>query len=96
MGVLAERAGMAGQHHHLKFGGNLSGGWAWRAPGRSTIRIGATIGNFIVIGLVAATGALLAFALLQLWAGSNIVGSGLAHDILIPVGAAFNYSTKGL
>jgi hypothetical protein len=49
-----------------------------------------------VIGLVATIGALLVLTFFQLWAAGTLPGNGLARDILVPVGAAFNYATKGL
>ena len=50
----------------------------------------------MVIGLVALAGAITGLAIIQLWAASSVPGNGIMHDILIAVGTAFNYSTKGL
>ena len=73
----------------------------WGLAGKETEvptiqRIGATVGNFVVIGLVALAGAITGLAVIQLWAASSVPGNGIAHDILVAVGTAFNYSTKGL
>ena len=69
----------------------------WRSLGGTPInRIGFAIGNAVVIGLIASAGVLLVFTFFQLWAASTLPGNGMAHDVLVPVGAAFNYATKGL
>ena len=69
----------------------------WRSLGGAPItRIGATVGNFVVIGPVATIGIMLVLTFLQLWAAGILPGNGVAHDVLVPVGAAFNYATKGL
>ena len=60
------------------------------------MRIGFNVGNFVVIGLAGLTGALIALALLQLWATSGIPGSGFSKSLLTAVGSAFNYAGKGL
>ena len=87
---------MAGLTRRLK-GANLFAGAGGNEKEAPTIpRIGATVGNFVVIGLVALAGAILGLSLLQLWAAGTLPGNGIAKDTLLAVGAAFNYSTKGL